>query len=39
MRFHHFDIVIKMGCNVGCPFFATKHTEDWGIYDPTGKMI
>jgi len=31
------DIVIKMGCNVVCPFFPAKHTEDWGLDDPTGK--
>lgn len=31
------DIVIKMGCNVVCPFLPAKHTEDWGLYDPTGK--
>ncbi|MGL4571010.1 MAG: arsenate reductase ArsC [Clostridium sp.] len=31
------DIVIKMGCNVVCPFLPSKHTEDWGLEDPTGK--
>ena len=31
------DIVIKMGCNVVCPFLPAKHIEDWGIDDPTGK--
>lgn len=31
------DIVIKMGCNVICPFLPARHTEDWGIDDPTGK--
>ncbi len=31
------DIVIKMGCNVVCPFLPAKHTEDWGLDDPTGK--
>lgn len=31
------DIVIKMGCNVICPFLPAKHTEDWGLEDPTGK--
>ncbi|GAA0079291.1 arsenate reductase ArsC [Clostridium sp. CTA-5] len=31
------DIVIKMGCNVVCPFLPAKHTEDWGLEDPTGK--
>lgn len=31
------DIVIKMGCNVVCPFLPSKHMEDWGLDDPTGK--
>lgn len=31
------DIVIKMGCNVVCPFLPAEHTEDWGLEDPTGK--
>lgn len=31
------DIVIKMGCNVICPFLPSKHEEDWGLEDPTGK--
>ena len=31
------DIVVKMGCNVVCPFLPSKHTEDWGIEDPSGK--
>ena len=31
------DIAIKMGCNVVCPYLAAKHTEDWGVEDPTGK--
>ena len=31
------DIVIKMGCNVVCPFLPAKHTENWGIEDPTNK--
>lgn len=31
------DIVIKMGCNVICPYLPAKHTEDWGLDDPTGK--
>ena len=30
------DIAIKMGCNVVCPYLAAKHTEDWGLEDPTG---
>ncbi|WP_147565309.1 arsenate reductase ArsC [Clostridium tyrobutyricum] len=31
------DIVIKMGCNVECPFLPSKYEEDWGLEDPTGK--
>lgn len=31
------DIVVKMGCNVVCPFLPSKHEEDWGLEDPTGK--
>ena len=31
------DIVVKMGCNVVCPFLDSSHEEDWGLEDPTGK--
>lgn len=31
------DIVIKMGCNVVCPFLTSRHEEDWGLDDPSGK--
>lgn len=31
------DIVIKMGCNVVCPYLPSRHSEDWGLEDPTGK--
>lgn len=31
------DVVVTMGCNVGCPFLPCKHREDWGLDDPTGK--
>ena len=31
------DIVIKMGCNVVCPYLPAKNVEDWGLEDPTGK--
>lgn len=31
------DVVITMGCNVVCPFLPCKHSEDWGLDDPTGK--
>ncbi|GKX27559.1 arsenate reductase [Vallitalea longa] len=33
------DIVIKMGCNVNCPYLPSKHTEDWGLIDPSGGTI
>lgn len=31
------DIVIKMGCNVVCPYLPSRYTEDWGLEDPSGK--
>lgn len=31
------DIVVKMGCNVVCPYLPAKYIEDWGLDDPTGK--
>jgi arsenate reductase len=31
------DIVVKMGCNVVCPYLPGKYEEDWGLDDPTGK--
>jgi arsenate reductase len=31
------DIVVKMGCNVVCPFLPSSHEEDWGLEDPSGK--
>lgn len=31
------DVVVKMGCNVVCPYLPARHTEDWGLDDPTGK--
>ena len=31
------DIVVTMGCNVNCPYLPSKHREDWGLEDPTGK--
>ncbi len=33
------DILIKMGCNVVCPFVPNKHMEDWGLDDPSGGQI
>lgn len=31
------DVVIKMGCNVVCPYLPSNYEEDWGLDDPTGK--
>jgi arsenate reductase len=31
------DILVTMGCNVKCPFLPSKHIEDWGLDDPSGK--
>ncbi len=31
------DIVIFMGCDVGCPILDYQHGEDWGLDDPSGK--
>ena len=31
------DIVVTMGCNVGCPYLPCKRREDWELDDPTGK--
>jgi arsenate reductase len=31
------DVVIKMGCQVACPYMPGKHEEDWALEDPTGK--
>lgn len=31
------DIVVKMGCNVICPFLPSQYEEDWGLDDPSGK--
>lgn len=31
------DIVVTMGCNVECPYLPSKHREDWGLDDPSGK--
>lgn len=31
------DVVIFMGCNVSCPHLFAKHTENWGLDDPSGK--
>ena len=31
------DIVISMGCNVGCLFIDRPFDDNWGLEDPTGK--
>lgn len=31
------DVLVTMGCNVSCPSLPSKHREDWGLADPTGK--
>ena len=31
------DIVISMGCNVGCPFIGRPFDDNWGLDDSTGK--
>ena len=31
------DIVISMGCNVGCPMIGRGFDDNWGLEDPTGK--
>ena len=30
------DIVISMGCDVGCPYIGRPFDDNWGLYDPTG---
>ena len=31
------DIVISMGCDVGCPYIGRAFDDNWGLDDPTGK--
>lgn len=31
------DIVISMGCEVGCPYVGRAFDDNWGLDDPTGK--
>ena len=33
------DYLITMGCGVQCPYIPSKHVEDWGVEDPSGKGI
>lgn len=30
------DIVISMGCDVGCPYIGSAFDDNWGLPDPTG---
>lgn len=31
------DMLISMGCNVGCPFVVKEFDDNWQLDDPTGK--
>ena len=31
------DIVISMGCDVGCPYIGRPFDDNWNLPDPTGK--
>ena len=31
------DVVISMGCEVGCPYIGRAFDDNWGLPDPTGK--
>ena len=31
------DIVVSMGCDVGCPYIGGDFDDNWGLSDPTGK--
>lgn len=31
------DIVISMGCDVGCPYIGRDFDDNWGLPDPTGQ--
>lgn len=33
------DYLITMGCNVVCPYVPCKHSEDWGLEDPSSGSI
>jgi arsenate reductase len=33
------DILITMGCNVVCPLVPNRHSEDWGLDDPSGGPV
>lgn len=31
------DMVISMGCDVGCPYIGRPFDDNWGLPDPTGQ--
>ncbi len=31
------DVVISMGCDVGCPYIGRAFDDNWGLNDPTGQ--
>jgi arsenate reductase len=31
------DIVISMGCDVGCPYIGREFDDNWQLQDPTGE--
>ena len=31
------DIVISMGCDVGCPYISRPFDDNWNFPDPTGR--
>ena len=31
------DIVVSMGCDVGCPLIGRNFDDNWGLPDPTGQ--
>lgn len=31
------DVVISMGCEVGCPYIGRAFDDNWGLPDPTGQ--
>ncbi len=31
------DVMISMGCDVGCPVVGRAFDDDWGLPDPTGQ--
>ena len=31
------DIIISMGCDVGCPYVGRPFDDNWGLPDPTGQ--